>query len=183
MKLKIKIFLLLLAPFMLIQAQEENVKKSKSYYGFKIGADVTSDTRNYPEINEQFNGNMQVGAFARFGEKFFFQPEAYFHSYKVSDDESLNYFTAPLMFGLRLINLGIVTAHVNAGPTYSRLLDSNNEGFFSWQIGVGGDVLGFLTTDIRYTIPNGENVNNAIQDLVTNGGMLNFTIGIKLSQK
>lgn len=183
MKLKIKIFFLLLAPIMLIQAQNNEKEKSKSYYGFKIGSEVTSDTQNYDQITEQFNGNMQVGVFARFGEKFFFQPEAYYHSYKVSDHESLNYFKAPLMFGLRLINLGIVTAHVNAGPSYSRLLNSNNEGFFNWQIGIGGDVLGFLTTDIRYTIPGGKDVGGAIEELVAYGGMLNFTIGIKLSQK
>ncbi len=180
MKLKIKIFLLLLAPFMLIQAQEENVKKSKSYYGFKIGSEITSDTKNYAQINDQFNGNMQIGAFARFGEKFFFQPEAYYHNYNLSNSESLSYFKAPLMFGLRLLNLGIVTAHVNAGPAYSRQLGSDNEGVFNWQIGVGGDILGFLTTDIRYTIPGGKDVNDAIEDLVANGGMLNLTVGIKL---
>lgn len=180
MKLKLKIGLLFLAPIMLIQAQNSSSSNTKSYYGFKIGSEVTSDTKNYNQISEQFNGNMQVGVFARFGEKFFFQPEAYYHNYKLDSNESLNYFKAPLMFGLRLINLGIVTAHVNAGPAYSRQLGSDNEGVFNWQIGVGGDVLGFLTTDIRYTLPGGRTVGSAIEELVANGGMLNFTVGIKL---
>ena len=180
MKLKLTIGLLLLLPIMLVQAQNSNSNSTKSYYGFKIGSDVTSDTHNYRQITEQFNGNLQVGAFARFGEKFFFQPEAYFHNYKLDSNESLSYFRAPLMLGMRLINLGIVTAHVNVGPAYSKQLGSDNEGGFSWQIGVGGDVLGFLTTDIRYTIPNGKDMNGAIEDLIAKGGMLNFTVGIKL---
>lgn len=175
MKVRNLIILLLLTSVTLL-AQE----KSNSYYGFKIGSQITTDTRDYAQITEQFDSNLQLGIFARFGRKIFFQPEAYYHNYKLSNNTSIKYFKAPLMLGLRLINLGIITAHVNTGPIYSKQLGSQNQGGFNWQIGLGGDVLGIFTTDFRYTLPADKNVNNAIEDLIANGGMLNFTVGIKL---
>ena len=98
----------------------------------------------------------------------------------------VNTLKVPVMVGLRLLNLGIISAHVMAGPQGSFFLDESNplpshtrqKSNFDLQFGGGVDVLGFATLDVRYSA----NLNNSVE---TNMQQLNWknavnvTLGVK----
>ncbi len=87
----------------------------------------------------------------------------------------------PLMAGFKVIDLGLVSLHLNGGPAYLKQLNSSNGGKFNWEAGIGADVLGFITTDIRYSFKRGSTSGfTQVEQLLSNGGTVNFTVGIKL---
>jgi hypothetical protein len=84
------------------------------------------------------------------------------------------------MLGLQVFDLGLVSLHLNGGPSYLKKLDSTEKGLINWEVGAGVNVLGFITTDLRYTIQKNSSTATQIEDLVANGGMLNLTVGLRL---
>lgn len=151
------------------------------YFGPKMGLDIVTSSSN--SIEEQLKSNFQVGGFMQVGNKFYIQPEAYYSSYSISEGSTkrINYFKMPLMLGYRVLDLRIASLHINGGPTYHKQLNSSNSGKFNWELGVGADVFGLITTDIRYTFKRGStNGITQIEQLLSNGGVVNLTFGIKL---
>lgn len=167
-------------------AQDDSSTTSEKnfWYGFKFGLDASSKTTTFESIQDQLKGNYQIGAFMQFGRKLYFQPEIYYASYSVNSDSgstsSIGFVKAPLLVGLQLFDIGLVSAHINAGTTYvKQLANTETSSYFKWTIGVGANVLGFINADIRYLFNNNIDVTE-VQDVITNGGTVNLTVGLRL---
>ena len=108
MKTKLVILCALLISVLSIYAQDDNEeKKSKIWYGPKVGVDIPVSMLANPElITGQMNGNYQAGGFVRFGDKLFLQPEVYYASYKYNAT-SYEYLKVPVMLGLRILDIGL----------------------------------------------------------------------------
>ncbi|MBN2766244.1 MAG: porin family protein [Paludibacteraceae bacterium] len=156
------------------------------WYGPKIGLDLSTSTRNFDQLNSQLESNYQIGGFMQFGKKLFFQPEAYFASYKLRESNQNNtsnitFMKIPLMLGYKFFNIGLISLHLSGGPTYTKEISGNTDGSFRWEFGAGACVLSFITADLRYTFKNNDQSGIAqMEELIANGGMVNLTVGIKL---
>ncbi len=170
-------------------AQETTTSKPKAkiWYGPKIGTDLTNFTVDVNQITNQLGSNYQIGAMCQLGEKIYLQPEVYYASYKTAagtaDSSRTNYIKAPIMLGVRILDLGLVSVHIMGGPQFSLQLDKNDKlngiETLTWQLGAGADLLGFITADLRYTIIPGVNAATQIQNFSLDKTGLNLTVGIK----
>jgi hypothetical protein len=164
------------------------------WFGPKVGVDLATPTINQDDIESQVASNFQAGIFMQFGRKFYLQPEIYYATQKQEYDDdgtmseaTVNSLRVPFMLGMRVINLGLVSAHVMAGPTASILLSESapdpsgprEKTKFTLQGGGGVDALGFLTLDVRYSVDIGGNTSTQIKQLNWDSGV-NVTLGIKL---
>jgi len=184
MKTKIIIMMLFVSISSLMVAQDDDSSdEKKTWWGPKFGLDLSTSTTNLSGITDQLKGNYQAGIFFQFGEKLYLQPELYYSSYKTENgnsSSSINFVKMPLMLGVRILDIGLVSIHAMGGPTYiKQLADYETTGKFRWELGAGVNVLGFITTDLRYTFQNKINTTE-IEDLITNGGMVNLTVGLRL---
>jgi len=183
MKTKLVILCALLISVLSIYAQDDNdEKKSKIWYGPKVGVDIpVSMLIETPElITDQMKGNYQAGGFVRFGDKLFLQPEVYYASYKYNAT-SYEYLKVPVMLGLRILDIGLVSLHATGGLDYTKQLVTGSTGVLNWQVGACVGVLGFLTADLRYTFQKNDLSGvQQIENLIANGGMVNLTVGLKL---
>lgn len=197
--MKTKIILgLLLAVFATgLNAQDDSYNVSSSSrkekifkYGIKAGYDMYPITFNFQEITEQIKYGYQAGIFFQFGRTLYLQPELYYAAYAnpVSSisSEKTAYLRAPVMLGLRLINLGIISAHLHGGPVFNTLLSEVQSGIlpdkfnYNWQLGVGVDIFGFITADVRYTLLEGVEFTEQFTNFDPETTMLNITVGFKL---
>ena len=185
----------------LIKGQDQSVpeipvkEKPNFWFGPKVGLDMPELTYDQNAIKTQLKSNYQAGFFMQFGRKFYFQPEFYYSVHKsgiTSTNQpkvTTNTLEIPLLFGIRLVNLGIISAHIMGGPEFSiflsetrstrnycRCTDSSN---FSLQGGGGVDLLGFITLDVRYSAPM-ENLVGAHINQYSWGNGVNVTVGLKL---
>jgi len=169
---------------------EATLNKPHFWWGPKIGVDLVSATTDKDAIKSQFDSNSQYGIFFQFGRTFYFQPEFYYavqkekyylNSSSVATETKVNSLRIPIMLGLRIINLKIISAHVMAGPTASFLLSESaanpnqpsQKSSFSLQGGAGADLFGFITLDIRY-------IKEAKDDSQLNwNSRVNMTLGLK----
>lgn len=155
--MKAKTIMLIIVSALFVSNSLRAEEKDKNvWYGPKIGLDLSTSTRNFDQINSQLETNYQIGGFLQFGKKLYFQPEAYFATYKMrepdgSNSSAINFFKAPLMVGFKLLDIGLISCHVSTGPTYTKEIGGTTEGSWRWEAGVGANILGFITTDIRYT--------------------------------
>jgi opacity protein-like surface antigen len=166
--------------------------------GPKIGASFSKFTTDKNEIREEVENSFYFGAFARFGENFYLQPEILFMkrdgSFKnetipgSKGSININTIDVPLLVGLRILNLKAANVRVMAGPVFSMAINkkittenwdetittddikSANAGL---QFGAGVDVL-FLTLDLRYEIGLSDFSDNSDFSLKNNM----FTIGL-----
>lgn len=167
-------------------------KNPTFWFGPKIGLDLVTPTIDQNAIKTQFDSNAQVGIFFQFGRKFYLQPEFYYAMHKesntvtnVTTETNVNTLKVPVMLGLRLINLRIISAHVMAGPQGSFFLNETNpvpgksrqSSNFDLQLGGGIDLLGFITLDVRYSA----RLNNALADIqqLNWKDAVNVTLGLK----
>lgn len=187
--MRTKIFMLALTTVLCIQsAKAEKDDEKNIWYGPKIGLDLSTSTRNLNQINSQLETNYQIGGFIQFGKKLYFQPEAYFASYAMrepinSNSNNINFFKAPLMIGYKFFDIGLISLHLNTGPTYTKEISGTTDGSWRWEAGIGGNILGFITTDLRYTFKNNsESSAQQMENLITNGGMINLTVGLRLKK-
>jgi len=172
----------------LCYAQGSSGEKHNIWIGPKVGLDLSNFTYNMDDIQYQVGMNYQVGILFQFGKTLYLQPEVYYASYKSTSetDETIttNYIKAPVMLGLRLLNLGIVSVHAMGGPAFNyKLGDEDIAAAFktySWQVGAGVDVLGFITADLRYTLQKGVTVEDQIDNFSLESTGLNLTVGLKL---
>lgn len=194
--LLVVLFAFLLCPVSIYaQNQDSNGEKPKPHFWFgpKVGLDLATPTIDQDAIKTQFDSNSQFGIFFQFGRRFYLQPEFYYAMHKESNtsasmetvETKVNTLKVPVMVGLRLINLGIVSAHVMAGPQGSFFLSetkpdasrTRQKSNFDLQFGAGVDVLGFITLDVRYS-SNISTIETTIQQLNWKDAV-NVTLGIK----
>ena len=171
---------------------EATKKKPSFWFGPKIGLDLATATLDQSAIKSQFKSNAQLGVFFQFGRILYLQPEIYYAMRKEttlatnSVTTSVNTLKVPVLIGLRLINLGIVSAHVMAGPQGTFFLSESNplstvkrqSKAYNFQLGAGADILGFITVDVRYSLGLDNTLGTQIQGLDLKSGV-NATVGLK----
>ncbi|MFZ4581085.1 MAG: hypothetical protein ACOYM7_00415 [Paludibacter sp.] len=182
MKLKIVILIAFVSLCHVSWAEDDEKDDKKVWFGPKYGLDVVSSTADLASLTEQLKTNYQVGFFMQLGKKIYFQPEIYYSSYTTNPttNAKINYVKAPMMLGLQVLDLSLISLHLNGGPSYLKQLDSLNKGVINWEVGAGINLLGFITTDLRYTIQKKTTAGLQIEQLISNGGMLNLTVGLRL---
>ncbi|MDQ7948889.1 MAG: porin family protein [Pedobacter sp.] len=163
------------------------------WWGPKVGVDLATPTTNEATIRSEVKSNFQVGLFFQFGKKFYIQPEIYYATRKeqivsgtVTTENKVNSLRVPLLLGMRIFNLGVVSGHIQAGPAASYVLDQDlgSTSFdkknlnFSLTGGAGVDVIGLITLDVRYAVPLNSETRNSIKQLRLDDGV-NVTLGLK----
>jgi hypothetical protein len=164
--------------------KHDSIKAKKPHFwvGLKFGLDISSTTNNFSKLSDQLKGNYQAGISFQFGRILYFQPEIYYANYKIDDTTSMDYIKVPLMFGLKFLDLGLFSLNIMTGPSCNLLLDKK-DGYdetssFTWLVGVRVDILGFITTDLRYTL-NNKSISEQVKDATTNPTTLNLTVGLR----
>jgi len=175
--------------------------------GPKIGYNSNTLSDNIDSIQSGINNSFQIGAFVRFGDKFYFQPEANYQvvngnlnkdaaSPPLSQDLMIKSLKLPALLGYKLLNRKTVNLHIMAGPAFTFLFDKKldpskmNElwpiqsiddlknSIWSVQMGAGLDVL-FMTLDVRYEFGI-NNMYNGSSDFELKQNTFNVSLGIKL---
>ena len=192
-------FLVMLIAFLLFPAnlfaQQDSIKKKPNFWwGPKVGLNLATATLDQNTIKTQFKSNAQFGIFFQFGRILYLQPEFYYamnnesSTSGTSGSVTTNVKTAkiPVLLGLRLINLGIVSAHVMAGPQGTFFLSETKplasvkrqSSSYNFQLGAGADILGFITVDLRYSFGLNNTLGTQIQGLDLKSAV-NATVGLK----
>lgn len=191
------IFLVMLIAFLLFPAnilaqKDATAKKPNFWFGPKVGLDLATATLDQNAIKTQLNSNSQLGIFFQFGRILYLQPEFYYAMRQEtplaagSSATKVNSLKIPVLIGLRLINLGIVSAHVMAGPQGTFFLSETKpiatvkrqSSAYNFQLGAGADILGFITVDLRYSFGLNNTLGTQIQGLDLKSAV-NATIGLK----
>jgi hypothetical protein len=174
-------------------AQEKSASESTFSWGPKVGVDLATPTTNENTIRSEVKSNFQIGLFLRSGKQFFIQPEIYYATRKEQivsgstiTDNKINSLRIPVLVGMRIFNLGVVSGHIQAGPSLSYILDQDlsSTSFdkknlnFSLTGGAGVDVIGLITLDLRYAVPLNSETRNSIKQLRLDDGV-NVTLGLK----
>jgi hypothetical protein len=158
-------------------------KKPNLWFGPRFGLDVVSTTSSLKGVTDQLKGNYQAGIMVQWGRIIYLQPEVYYSSYKITSTSSMNFIKAPIMLGLKFLDLGLFSTHIMGGPMYSMLLDNKDNltgaNSLNWQVGAGIDILGFITADLRYTL-NNKSIADQVTQLTTTPSTLNLTVGLKI---
>lgn len=166
--------------------------------GPKIGASFSKFTTDVDQIKTEAKSTFHFGAFARFGQKVYFQPELLINSRKgiLKDEESTGGNTSlkvgtvevPLLLGVRILNLKVINVRAMAGPAASIVVnksittenwndaigkDDIRNAIWGLQFGAGVDVLMF-TVDLRYELGLNDISKISTFDLKNNM----FTVGI-----
>lgn len=192
MKTKHFLLLFIVASCMHAFSQRSEYDTEKSYfrYGPKFGLNLNADLNNLPsnvtDVTSQLEGNYQIGGFLQMGKKLYFQPEFHYAVQKVpgADDttDTFEKLKIPVHIGMKFFDIGLLSLHVSGGA----MLTHNVGETFSfdptkleYQIGAGVDVFDFITTDLRYIFRQGVSLADQIADFQNNGGIINFTIGLK----
>lgn len=173
-------------------ANDATKKKPSFWFGPKVGLDLATATLDQSAIKSQFKSNAQLGVFFQFGRILYLQPEFYYAVRKEttlatnSVTTSVSTLKVPVLIGLRLINLGVVSAHVMAGPQGTFFLSESSplatvkrqKSAYNFQLGAGADILGFITVDVRYSLGLNNSLGAQIQGLDLKSGV-NATVGLK----
>ncbi|MFA8451316.1 MAG: porin family protein [Bacteroidales bacterium] len=169
------------------------------HFGPKIGYSASKLSIDQSAISTELKSSFTFGAFVRVGGKFYVQPEVNWQTvgglYKspslqnlvpLKSEVNLKSIEIPVLFGWRLVNLGIGNIRLMAGPSATIVTDKKIDNKFSnyttpikdsnindvlWgaQVGVGVDVLMF-TLDVRYSI----GLSNVIKDIKVGSTPITF---------
>ena len=173
-----------------------NEKKHNFWYGPKAGLDLSSPTVSKSDIKAQLQSNYQVGFFFQIGRQIYLQPEFYYAVEKESRDfldrslpgeVMVNSLKVPVLLGIKLIDLGVISAHFMAGPMGTFFLSESQydpeivrkKTNYKLQLGGGVDILGFITFDLRYGVNLDDEVQKELSNLSWKSGV-NITLGLKL---
>lgn len=188
---------------------------SQISFGPKIGYNTAKLSLDRNDINSELKNNFQFGVFLRLGQKIYVQPELNFLTqgsiFKTPLTEgtlspfhqevNLKTIQIPILIGIKLIDLKMVSIRIFGGPTASIVQDKTivnkvesyiepitsadiSDIIWSFQVGGGVDVMG-ITVDVRYNVGL-INVINKVQvgdDLIpfeskTNG--FSVSVGYKI---
>jgi len=152
--------------------------KSNRWFGLKVGTDINTNEITDAVFSDMKN-NYRVGVFAQLGKKIFLQPELYFARYTPEIGEGISAIVAPVMLGIEVFDLKVIALNIKGGAEFGKELTDGSKINYLWQGGLGVNVLGFLTADVRYTFSKGVNVFDQFSDLINNGGMVNVTVGFR----
>lgn len=171
--------------FLLLLFLTAGVSFGQFDFGLKLGYNANKLSTNIDTITSQFNSGFHVGAFVRFGKRFYVQPEAYYTFqgavFENNVSNTVNNWKQKLTIGTIdvpvLVGFKIINAKINwrilAGPMVSFVVNSKIENVsltgpikssdintVNWyiQAGTGVDVF-FLTFDVRYQV----GLNNMIE--------------------
>lgn len=169
----------------------KQTEKPSFWYGPKVGIDLIHPTIDQGEIESQFKSNYSAGFFLQFGRKLYIQPEFYYvvqnePIFENGGETTVNSLRIPLMLGIKLIDLGIVSGHIMGGPTATFFLNESNPSStfvrdnksFALQFGAGVDVIGLITLDVRYSFDLSENLEEQANQFTWDSGV-NVTLGLK----
>ena len=177
-KMKIVFFVGLMTLLGLSQrvvAQEE--PRPNFWFGIKAGTEVhINETIDLPY---ELGNNLKVGAFAQFGRRLFFQPELYYAWFVPEAGDRISSIKAPVALGLQLIDIGLLSLNIKGGGMFSKELREGSPVDYRWQAGVGVNVMGFITTDFKYTFIGGEEALDQLGNLLDQGGVLTVTVGFR----
>lgn len=155
---------------------------SQISFGPKIGYNTAKLSLDRNDINSELKNNFQFGVFLRLGQKIYVQPELNFLTqgsiFKTPLTEgtlspfhqevNLKTIQIPILIGIKLIDLKMVSIRVFGGPTASIVQDKTivnkvesyiepitsadiSDIIWSFQVGGGVDVMG-ITVDVRYNV-------------------------------
>ena len=167
--------------------------------GPKVGATFSKFNSDKAQLNEELKSSFHFGAFARFGESLYFQPElnimsrgGKFQEVDQNGTIKVTSLDVPLLLGVRVLNMKIFNARVMAGPVASMAvnkkvtMDELDLGFkkddlknlyWGLQFGAGVDVLIF-TLDLRYEL--GLNNLSKLDGFDLKNNMFTLALGVKL---
>ena len=171
--------------------------------GPKIGYQSSELSTDFDSIAESIRHNFQIGAFARFGKRFYIQPELFYSTSggtlkqegtTLQESVKINNLSIPVLLGYKLINVKVFNLRIMAGPVANFILgtkveaselveDPLQESDFksaSWgmDVGAGVDVF-FLTLDIRYEFGL-NNIYNGSYDQTMKSNLFIVSLGFKL---
>lgn len=162
---------------------------SQVTFGPKIGYNTAKLSLDRSDITSGLKNNFQFGVFLRLGQKIYVQPElnwltqgSIFQTPSLSSilpftqEVNLKTIQIPVLIGIKLIDLKLVSIRVFGGPTASIVQDKTivngvenlidpitktdiSDMIWSFQVGGGIDVAG-LTIDIRYNVGLINVINN-----------------------
>ena len=164
-----------------------STKKAKIWIGPKFGLDINSTSLSSEGVKNELNKNYQFGLLLQYGRILYIQPEIYYASYKSTisktETKTNNYVKIPMQIGVKFLDVGLFSLHITTGPSYTFKLDDTDKVTstkgFSWLVGAGVDVLGFITSDLRYTLRNNVSIADQISQFESNSNTLNLTVGLK----
>lgn len=178
--------------------------------GFSIGPKVGYNSNrlvtNLDSVTSTPDGAFQIGAFMRFGQKVYFQPEVNYivkggiiNDVLDGEDRSqeieLKSITIPLLLGVRPVSEGSFNIRLMAGPTLSYIsekhikpleilsswpihsTDDIEKMLWSFQVGGGFDFW-ILTFDARYEVGI-SNIYTGNEDLKVRNNLFNVSVGVK----
>lgn len=177
------------------EKKEQSEKKKNIWYGPKAGLDLSTPTIDQNDIKTQLKSNNQIGFFVQFGKKLYLQPEIYYATAKETrtfltgsgpEEVTVNSLKVPVLLGIKLIDLGIVSIHAMAGPMCTFFLSESKtdpeithpKSFYTLQMGGGVDLFSLVTLDVRYSVGLEDHVQEQINDLTWKSGV-NVTLGVK----
>ena len=142
--------------------------------GPKVGANFSNFSAEQDQIKSEIKSSLSFGAFARFGNKIYVQPELMFLNRKgdISSSDLMGSISSihlktvdiPVLIGVRIIDAKIFNIRAMAGPVASIVVnkdissdnwaeaikkDDIRNANFGVQVGAGADLLMF-TLDLRY---------------------------------
>lgn len=175
--------------------------------GPKVGYSSNTFSINVDSITNGLKTSFQFGAFARFGDKVYFQPEVYYTvKGGILDDDmgvsvyrqnlTLKTLVIPVIVGAKIVSIGGFNARIMGGPTMSFIIDKKIEppyfdgvwpvkstddlrnSILGVQMGGGIDVL-FMSLDVRYELGL-NNLYKGSTDFSIKNNAVNISLGIKL---
>jgi len=191
----------LLIIFLILFAIQESF--GQFTFGPKVGYATSKLSTDFDSIKESVKHNFQIGAFARFGKKFYLQPELIYatsggtlknESTGAQEEISRKNICIPLLVGFKLINAKVINLRVMAGPVVNydigTKIESNEyvinqmdpddlkKASLGLDMGAGVDVLIF-SLDLRYELGL-NNIYNGDMDMSMKSNMFIVSLGIKL---
>jgi hypothetical protein len=203
--MKRSILTIILLIFVLPTFAQLNLGIKGSINSSKITTDNFSATGyTFKDFKSDAKSGYNLGAFARIGKKIYLQPELLYCVRKGQSTSGttnqilkLKTIQIPVLLGLKLIDLKILSIRAFTGPAMSFVttgstvesnltnIDPKNfkNNIWDWQLGAGVDVLKF-TFDIRYEwgLSNVSDVNTNVSQIGFNnkGNVLTFSLGWKI---
>ena len=191
--------------FLMVFMAAVSVKSQKFTLGAHVGANMSTFTTDLSEITNEFKANPTFGIFARFGEKFYLQPEL---AYTIKGGElkdetdgtvevTLKEVAVPVLLGWRIINLDLINLRIMAGPSAGFVVNKKTEAKnlvtnpipeedlkdIAWglQMGAGVDVWRF-TFDVRYELGLNDlyDPSSGAEDSEMKNNCYHFILGFKL---
>lgn len=171
--------------------------------GAKIGYTATKFSTDASQISSDFSSGFQIGAFARFGDKFFLQPELMYSidggklgvnvgNQTPTYDVNQKAIDLGALLGLKIIDGGVVGLNVQAGAFASILTDKGitdafqetlDGDFESLNYGIkfgAGAELGNFTLDLRYIMGLNDVYKNGDVNFDMKKSKIEVTLGLKL---